>query len=113
MTLSMTAVMLFKIIKSILLIYVALLLLMYFLQRSMIYLPTPITQHPYTDWVISHNEGIVEAILTRKNQQQAITYLCGNAEKDDVHKPTGSAGGPPAAQHDLSKSQQSRGWHAI
>ena len=79
-TLSMTAAMLFKIIKSILLIYVTLLLMMYLLQRSMIYQPTPITQHPYTDWVISHDEGIVETILTRKNQQQAIIYFGGNAE---------------------------------
>ena len=61
----------------------------------MIYLSTPITQHPYTDWVISHDEGIVETILTRKNQQQSIIYFGGNAVQDDAQNQPGARAARP------------------
>ncbi|WP_223787954.1 alpha/beta hydrolase [Marinicella meishanensis] len=66
-------------LKSILIIYLLLGLLLYLFQRHMIYLPTAATAHNFTALEINQGHPI-QALVTHDRAQQAILYFGGNAE---------------------------------
>ncbi|MGJ8663686.1 MAG: alpha/beta hydrolase [Marinicella sp.] len=67
-------------IKSLLLIYLLFGLSVYFFQRSMIYHPTSVIEHPYETLKINHKDVMLEALVTNEEADKVIVYFGGNAE---------------------------------
>lgn len=70
---------LISLLKSALIIYLTLGLLLFLLQRHMIYLPTTATAHHFSVLTINQNHPI-QAVVTHEQASQAILYFGGNAE---------------------------------
>ena len=69
-----------SVIKSLLLIYLMLVLALYFLQRKMIYHPTADLAHDFETVHINHQAQSTEALLTHGSQLPVVIYFGGNAE---------------------------------
>lgn len=68
------------IIKSLLTIYLLLVVSVYLLQRYMIYQPTQYIDHKFKTIQVNHSAQTTEALLTKPSKQQVIIYFGGNAE---------------------------------
>ncbi len=71
---------LLTVLKSLLVIYLLLGVLLYLFQRKMIYKPTPYVDHDFETFQFKHQNQISEALLTSPNKPNAIIYFGGNAE---------------------------------
>lgn len=68
------------VLKSLLIIYLLLMIALYLLQRKMIYKPTPYVDHNFETFQFTHQEHTSEALLTNPSKEQVIIYFGGNAE---------------------------------
>lgn len=73
--------MIFKLFKSLLLIYLLLGTLVFFMQRSMIYHPVPAIEHQFDGLVINNQNVQVQSLITNKQNNHVIIYFGGNAEQ--------------------------------
>jgi pimeloyl-ACP methyl ester carboxylesterase len=70
-----------NIIAIVALLYLAIVVAMYLLQRSMIFFPTPHLSHPYTERSIEVDTNTsIRVIEVNPGKPQAIIYFGGNAE---------------------------------
>lgn len=70
-----------NIIAVVALLYLAIVVAMYLMQRSMIFYPTPPIPHPYSERSIEvDTDTAIRVIEVNPGQRQAIIYFGGNAE---------------------------------
>ena len=70
-----------KRLKSLLLIYLLLGILVFFMQRSIIYHPVPAIEHQFDNLVINNHNVQVQSLTTNKQSNDVILYFGGNAEQ--------------------------------
>ncbi|MDM5272685.1 alpha/beta hydrolase [Sulfurovum sp. zt1-1] len=72
--------MFFSVIASILMIYFLVGLLLYLFQNSLIYYPTPLVKHAFTEKIFMNDDETIRVITLNEGKKNAIVYFGGNAE---------------------------------
>ena len=69
-----------KILKGILFIYICIGAYLFFAQRSFIYFPTPMVEHPFSEISYDFDDATVKVIEVNKKNKNAVLYFGGNGE---------------------------------
>lgn len=70
----------FTILMLLALAYIAIGVFLYVKQRSFIYFPTPLVEHPFKKIVFQNGSEQINVVHVSKNNPQVIVYFGGNAE---------------------------------
>ncbi|HIE40052.1 MAG TPA: alpha/beta hydrolase [Thiomicrorhabdus sp.] len=76
-----------KLFTLIFIAYIALCAYLFFVQRSMLYFPSPKVQHPYPEESYLFDEATVRVILLNTGKKNALLYFGGNAEAVEHNAP--------------------------
>jgi pimeloyl-ACP methyl ester carboxylesterase len=60
---------------------------LFFAQRSFIYFPTPVIEHPYSENSYNFDSATVKVIVVNKENKNAILYFGGNGEAVEYNAP--------------------------
>lgn len=70
----------FRLIRSILFIYLSVALFLFVYQRQLLYYPTEEVEHSYDVIQYSNNDAVIKVIVLNKGKDDAILYFGGNGE---------------------------------
>jgi len=68
------------ILKTLVLIYILIGILLYIFQRNLLYFPAPKEDYPYEKMLLKYDGEVLNTIVLNKGQKRAIIYFGGNGE---------------------------------